>query len=119
MKRRQLLKLAPVALAAGAVPALAVEESRIIVLFRRHQELVDQAEAYDSGTAISDNEDADEIMDRLFYNEIFQIRDEIMATPCQTPRDFAAKVIVATCRGAVIPDWDAGDLFKEARALVA
>lgn len=119
MKRRQLLKLAPAALAAGAVPALAVEESRIIVLFRRHQELVDQAEAYDSGTAISDNGDADEIMDRLFYNEIFQIKDEIMATPCQTPREFAAKVIVATCRGEVIPDWDEGELFKEARALVA
>lgn len=62
--------------------------------------------------------DCDKVMDRLFYDEIFRIEDEMMSTPCQTPGDFAAKVIVETSRGGIIPNWDEGALFIEARALI-
>jgi len=123
MNRRAVLKALPAAVAVAAAPVAAhgigVERSRIIELFRRHQTLTDEANEFFLSSTELDGDDSDEIMDRLFYDEIFRISDEIMATPCQTPADFAAKVIVATCRGGIIPDWDEGDLFIEARALVA
>lgn len=88
-------------------------------MFRRHQVLVDAAEAYLKGGVVVDDPKTDEIMDRLFYDEIFQIEDEMVAIPCKTPADFAAKVIVQTSRGGICPNWDSGELFVEARALVA
>ncbi|RJL22197.1 hypothetical protein [Paracoccus siganidrum] len=121
MNRRKLMKLAPVALAAGAVPAAGmsgeVPESRIIALFHRHQALVDEALAFGQDSTILDGADADEILDRMFWNEIEQIEDEMMAIPSQDARDFAAKVIVETARGQIIPDFDQSELFAEARAL--
>ena len=123
MKRRGLLQLAPAALAATAVPAtalcIAVEESCILELFRRHEKLVDEAEAYPFTKEDLESPDFDTILDRLFYHEIFRIEDEMMALPSKPPADFAAKMIVATSRGRVFPDWDEGDIYKEARALVA
>jgi|GEM_PF-2829111 len=123
MKRRDILKTIPAAVAVGAAPVAAlgigVEQSRIIELFRRHQTLTDEANEFFLTSAEVAGDDEDEIMDRLFYDEIFRISDEIMTTPCKTPADFAAKVIVATGRGGIIPDWDEGVLFIEARALVA
>ncbi|SEO13225.1 hypothetical protein SAMN04489859_10378 [Paracoccus alcaliphilus] len=126
MNRRALLKAIPAVAAAGVVPAVTLsgevlppeDETRIIALFRRHQELVDQAAAYGNETLILDAPDAEEIMDRLFYNEIFAIEEKMMSIPCKTPGDFAAKMIVATSRGEVSSDWEEGEIWAEARALV-
>lgn len=93
-------------------------EGRIIELFRRHQKLIDAAERHPWTKEELENADCDKILDQLFYDEINRIESEMMATPCNTPADFAAKVIVATSRGGIIPDWDEGDLFIEARALI-
>lgn len=122
MNRRHLLKVLPAVAAAGVAPALAMSgeatQSRIIALFHRHQALVDEALAFGQDSTILDGNDADEILDRLFWNEIWAIEDEMMAIPSRDARDFAAKVIVETARGQVIPDFDQSELFAEARALI-
>lgn len=122
MNRRAVLKTLSAAVAACAAPAAAlgseVEQSRIIELFRRHQKLVDAAENHPMTKEEIESPDCDTVMDRLFYDEIYRIEDEMLTTPCKTPADFAAKVIVATSRGGLIPDWDEGVLFIEARALI-
>lgn len=54
------------------------------------------------------------------YRENDEQGDRIMALPCETPRDFAAKLLVATRDGNHdLADLQAGlDLMAEARALV-
>ena len=126
MNRRALLKALPAAVVAGAAPAAALcivdpAESRIIQLYRRFYEISAQLnEYYDAGCPeILPGEDEDQHLERMFYKERDRVEDELMATPCQTPGDFAAKMIVGTCKGEIFPDWEEGELWKEARALVA
>ena len=95
-----------------------IEETRIITLFRRRQALIDHADAYGNGTTIPDDEHADEIMVRLFYNGIYSIEEEMMVTPCKPPGEFAAKMIVDTSRGRAFPDWEEGAIWIKARALI-
>ena len=53
-----------------------------------------------------------------YYDELFEVHDRLMAIPAQSAEDFAAKVIVDTCRGSLFSDWEDGEFWKEARQLV-
>lgn len=96
MNRRAAPKLAPAALMAGAAPTVAEcaapPESRIIELFRRHQKMLDEAECHPMTQDGLESSNCYGIMDRLFYDEIFRIEEEMMSLPCQRPADFAAKI---------------------------
>jgi hypothetical protein len=87
-----------------------VAETPVIALYRQYAAITDEAEAHPS---IDDDE-----LDRLFYNRRDEIEDRMMALPCQTPADFAAKSIIAHCHGGVVPDWETNPIWIEARALV-
>ena len=118
MNRRQLLQGAAVAslpLPAAAMPAS--PDTPILRLFRRQQSLVDAAEAFavaDGGEQLTNDD-----MDRLFFNEINALEARMMAEPCTCSGDFAAKMIVETCRGGPYSDWETGPIWQEARALTA
>lgn len=113
--RRHLLAAIPaVGLAITAVPANA-QETPIMALFRRYQELTDLADAYKP----NDMSVTGEEMDRLFYDERNQVASSLMALPCKCVADFAAKLIVDTCRGSMFSAWETGQIWIEARALVA
>ncbi len=85
-------------------------ETPIMALYRQHVEITKEAMDHPS---IDDDE-----LDRLFYNRRDEIEDRMMALPCQTPADFAAKSIIAHCHGGVVPDWETNPIWIEARALV-
>lgn len=109
--RRALLKAAPALAMIGAVPAEAANtESPIMTLMRRYMELTQAADVHPS---MDDDE-----MELLFYQERDRIEDEMMALPSATAADFAAKAIVATCRGGLCLDWNTDPLWREARALI-
>lgn len=116
--RRNILRAAPAAgmaaMLSGALPAEAKAETPIIALYRRYRAITDAADDYKP----DDLSVTDEEMDQLFYNERDDIERELMAHPCETPADFAAKMIVATRDGGVYVDWYKGDIWAEARALV-
>lgn len=145
--RRNLLAAASAMAAVGAVPAIATaataealtiperfallppedqalvlaemdrleaeRETPILALFRRHQELTDAADAYKP----DDPDVSDEEVDALFYNERDRIEDELLALPCTGPGDFAAKMIVASCRGGIDLNWERHPIWAEARTL--
>lgn len=116
MNRRHLLKSAPAVALASCVPLpAAASESEIIRLYHRFYEISTEAEAYDCESI----EDIDAHLDRLFYNERDRIEDALMALPYRTPGEFAAKVVIATCKGETFPDWQSGAIWAEARALIA
>lgn len=111
----RLLKSAPAVDMADCPPLpAAAGESDIIRLYCRFKEISAAAEAYD-GEGI---EDIDAQLDRLFYNERDRVENALMALPCKTPADFAVKVIVATCKGQVLADWNTGPIWAEARDLI-
>ena len=85
-------------------------ESLILHLYSEYERITKEAEAHPSMD--------DEELDRLFYNRRDKVEDCLMALPCQTPADFAAKVVVATARGGVLPDWERGPIWIEARNLI-
>lgn len=114
MKRRQLLKLAPAALAVGAAPALAVEETPVMKLFREWEPLYQFV-----GTSASNGMPEEEW--NQLHDRVWDIADLIVSTPAQTAQDFIAKVICNTVWGEHgLPDEGQNpSLWAEARALVA
>lgn len=114
MNRRAFLAAAP---AAVAVPPVTVASDMaatpIMVLFRQYQRLTEAAQAH---VCIEDNEDAE--LERLFYRKRDQFVGRIRSLPCVCASDFAAKLIIDTCQGTLFSEWDTGDLWREARALV-
>lgn len=86
------------------------ETSEIVSLYHQYMAITDEAAVHPSLD--------DEELDRLFYDRRDVIEDRMMALPCRTPGDFAAKMIVASCRGEVFPDWDKGKIWVEARSLI-
>lgn len=113
MKRRQLLKLAPVVLAAGAVPvaAVAAEETPVMKLFREWEAAMADMDARKETISDADWVALDCHIDGL--------EEKIMDEPAQNGRDFIAK-IVSWSHGGVFPlPKDPSDAFwAEARALV-
>jgi hypothetical protein len=120
MKRRDVLTagavtlvapLAPMAaLAVTAVPAVASDESEIISLYHQYMAITEEA-------AVHPSMDDDEL-DRLFYNRRDVIEGELLSLACTGPGDFAAKMIVASCRGGIELDWEKHPVWAEARTLV-
>jgi len=114
MNRRAFLAAAPAAAAASSVLELAEPaSSSIMTLFREYQRLSEAAQQH---VCIEDDEDAE--LERLFYRARDQIVGRIRDLPSVCASDFAAKLIVDTCQGMLFSEWDAGDLWREARALV-
>jgi len=119
MNRRDLLTASVAATTAAAVsnlplPAEAATETPIMALYHEHRRITADAAAYDTGGATWDQEDA--ILDRLFYNRRDAVEAKMMSTPCQTPADFAAKMLIATCDNGLILHDD-HPVWAEARAL--
>ncbi|WEF23412.1 hypothetical protein [Paracoccus sp. S3-43] len=57
---------------------------------------------------------------RAFADRLAEIRREIVATPTTCAADFAAKLIVDTSYGEILPDWnDSESIWAEARALTS
>ncbi|WP_323716234.1 hypothetical protein [Paracoccus aminovorans] len=120
MNRRTFLAAVPAAVAvpgAVAVPPVTahsdISASPIMTLFHDYQRLSEAAQQH---VCIEDDEDAE--LERLFYRERDQIVGRICRLPCVCASDFAAKLIVDTCQGMLFSEWDTGDLWREARALV-
>lgn len=111
MNRRQVIAagaatLVPVADAAAQTP--------IMALYQRYCILTVAADRHVCTAA-----DPDEELERLFFADRDQIEDQIMALPCVSAADFAAKLIVDSCRGDLCADWADGLIWIEARALTA
>ncbi|MDF3856207.1 hypothetical protein VB636_22405 [Paracoccus sp. APAP_BH8] len=116
MKRRDLMRLAPAALVAGAAPpagAVGVEETPVMKLFREWQPL--HQFVCTSASAGMPDEEWNPLHDR-----VWDIADRIFATPAQTAQDFIAKVICHTVWGEHgLPDEGQNpSLWAEARALI-
>lgn len=111
MNRRQVIAvcaatLVPVAEAAAQMP--------IMALYRRYCILTVAADQH-----VCTTPDPDEELQQLFFADRDQIEDQIMALPCVSAADFAAKMIVDSCRGDLCSDWQNGSIWIEARALTA
>ena len=91
------------------------QDTPILRLFRRHQALSAASTAH----AVTHPSANDDEIGRLFTDEMTRLDDEMMALPCQTPADFAAKSIVSSCNGTLTFDWDTDPLWQEARTLIA
>ena len=112
--RRGILKTLTAAGAIAAAPAsfaatVRTHDTAILALFHRRRALVDAAASY---PAQSDDE-----LEDLFYREADAIEEEMMALPCTSAADFAAKMIVASCCGSQAPDWLTDPICAEARFL--
>ncbi|WP_287885980.1 MULTISPECIES: hypothetical protein [Paracoccus] len=116
MKRRDLMRLAPAALVAGAAPAVraaGVEETPVMKLFREWEHL------HQFVCTSASNDMPDEEWNPL-HDRVWDIADQIFATPAQTAQDFIAKVICNTVWGEHgLPDEGQNPaLWTEARALI-
>jgi len=125
LTRRTLITSAPAAAictsatpdAALALTKLAETEegqSRILRLFHQYWAILDAACEH---VCTTPGKDEDAELERLFYQHSDKIEAEMMALPCTSAADFAAKVIVYTVRGSVYSDWGTGAIWREARAL--
>ena len=116
MDRRSFMAAAPALALVGAGTAeAATRETPILRLFREYEAITEAAGVHVcSGTG----KDEDEELERLFYRERDQIEGEMMALPCTCAADFAAKVIVDTCKGGLYSNWETGAIWIEARALI-
>lgn len=103
-----------IAIHTGTALPLESIDTPILRLFRQFQEISAAAEAHVTDAT---GPAEDEEMDRLFWDRAFRIKDELMALPSTCAADFAAKVIVDTCRGGLFSDWETGALWEEARTL--
>lgn len=121
MTRRELLRTAsasPVVMLPSVAPAFTAPmtaPTKILDLYHRIAALNDAGSKHVTGL---DGEEDDEEMERLFYRERDQLTKEMMATPCTCAADFAAKTVVSTCEGSLFDDWETGELWIEARALI-
>lgn len=115
MKRRQLLKLAPAALAAGAVPVAAVasEETPVMRAYRVWREGLDAYTEASKGDLTNTENDA-------WCMKVYALADDVLDQPSTGPLDFVYKLIAQTFDG----DHDIGDcprkeeIWAEARALI-
>lgn len=114
MNRRKLMKLAPVALAAGAVPALAMSgEATESPIAAMHREIT-RLQALACHKAVSDA-DQDAACERMM-----ELADAIQAIPARNTDDMLRKIMGTTVNG----DHEIGDgpnsqaIWAEARSLV-
>ncbi|MBT0781172.1 hypothetical protein [Paracoccus sp. pheM1] len=113
MKRRDLMRLAPAALAAGAVPvaAVAAEETPVMRVFSEWKRANDFAHSQ-----------ADDEAFEKALGERWEVEQRLMQTPSQNERDVLIKIIAWTNFGD--GDLESGNpisqpIWDEARALVA
>lgn len=113
MKRRDLMRLAPAALAAGAVPvaAVAAEETPVMRVFSEWKRANDFAHSQ-----------ADDEAFEKALGERWEVEQRLMQTPSQNERDVLIKIIAWTNFGD--GDLESGNpisqpIWTEARALVA
>jgi hypothetical protein len=116
MPRRAFIKAIPAAGAALALPATAQSEieTPILKLFREYSDFMDAGMTH---VPVATGKGEDEEIERLFYSKFDRIKADMMALPCTCAADFAAKVIVDTCRGGLFSDWETGGIWAEAREL--
>lgn len=112
MKRRSLLKAMPAALVASAVPAAALGHpaetpvSRAFGEWRRQRDILRHT--------AQQGFDGD-----MEYDRLVALEEKMMALPSQTARDMAIKMVVGHGFGEqTCLDYD-GNVWAEARALVA
>lgn len=112
--RRGLLKTLTAAGAIAAAPAAFAatvhsHNTAILALFHRRRALVEGAASHPSQD--------DDVLEALFYREADEIEARMMALPCASAADFAAKFIVASGCGTIAPDWLIDPICAEARLL--
>lgn len=99
----------------GATLNANIEATDILRLFHKYQVIINAADKHVCDT---DGTCSDKEIEHLFYQHSDKIVANIMALPCTCAGDFAAKIIIDTCRGVLISDWDSGMIWQEARTLV-
>lgn len=112
MDRRTFIAAAPASVATMAQADQ--QDTEILRLFREHQ-AIQSAASNHVCTETGKNEDAE--LDRLFYDKAHLIANKMLALPSTCAADFAAKTVVETCCGGLLPDWETSPLWIEARAL--
>lgn len=90
-------------------------DTEIMRLFRLHRALLTAARGHVSQKT---GDDLDAELEELFYRHADKIENEIMALPCVSAADFAAKAIIDTKGGDLVSEWKTGAIWREARALV-
>ncbi|WP_374327306.1 hypothetical protein [Paracoccus pantotrophus] len=116
MKRRDLMRLAPAALVAGAAPpagAAGVEETPVMRAFREWKAASDDLK--DPKWDLMSVEEQDRACGR-----VSKMQDAILNIPAQDQRDFILKVMACTYFGEHgLPDHgERPDFWAEARALI-
>jgi len=116
MKRRDLMKLAPVALAAGAVPTVAAATEETPVM-RAYQEWESARIAWEK--AAGDDGMSDEEGTAWCY-KVYDLADDVLEQPSTGPLDFIYKLMAQSFHGQHdIGDCPRGEeLWAEARALI-
>lgn len=115
MKRRDLMKAAPVALAVGSLPsaAAAAVETPVLLAYRKWQAALDAWSNAAKGD-LSDEEGS------ACCFEVSQLADEVLDQPSTGPLDFVYKLMAQSFHGqhdiGACPRGD--ELWAEARALV-
>ena len=113
MKRRQLLKLAPVALAAGAVPAFAVAEETPVMRAYRAWE-AENARVNAAG-------DVDDDTFERMVNDRWEVEKRLAQVPAENVKDVILKIVAWTRFGECDLEADhplLETLWAEARALI-
>ncbi|MDQ7264074.1 hypothetical protein NM680_19980 [Paracoccus sp. PS-1] len=118
MKRRDLMRLAPAALVAGAAPAVGaagVEETPVMKLFREWQ-VAHDAEV----VAFRESDTGECAMCEAATDRRTSVEKRLIAAPCEGLGDWALKVMAWTCFGDFTIEDSCGrhDLWAEARALI-
>lgn len=117
MSRRTLLIALPASGAALTLPAAAQpDETEIMCLFRKHQEIMAAARVH---VCAATGMDEDDELENLFFRHANRIEDDMMALPSTCAADMAAKMIVAHGSGdlSCVP-WD-DSVWIEARQITA
>lgn len=117
LSRRTLLTAIPATGAALAAPAMALSDAhstKILRLFAQHRAIIGAASEH---ICTFHGRYEDQELERLYYRHSDRIEAQMMALPCTSAADFAAKVIVDTCNGSIFTDWETGAIWQEARAL--
>ncbi|MBQ4824149.1 hypothetical protein J4729_06235 [Leisingera sp. HS039] len=86
--------------------------SRIQALFARRNEIHTQIKER-MATGEATHEDM-----TPYYDEYEAVEQEMLRLPAETAADFAAKLITDSSNGALISDWETGEIWQEARRLV-
>ena len=122
MRRRALLKLAPAALVASAVPvaALAAADPVDTPVMRLYREWEAVSKACDTVGREPETPENDAAYEALLEQQ-GNIETALMKAPCTCAADFAAKVIAwSSCGVYALPDEKSDPAFwAEARALIS